>query len=150
MTITEKVAYIKGLADGLELDANNKQDKLIKAIIDILEDVALSVEDLEDGCAELCEQIDAIDEDLSALEDDIYEEDDECECDDDEDDEDYYEMECPSCHDIIYIDEDMLQEKGIECPNCGTDLEFDFDCDCEDEGCTCHDGKEDKEDKENK
>lgn len=137
MTITEKVSYIKGLADGLELDENNKQDKLLKAIIDVLDDVAMSVADLEDGYDELCEQIDAVDEDLSDLEEDFYGED-ECDCcghdDDDMNDEEYYEVECPACHDVICLDEDMIDEGGIKCPNCGTELEFDFECDCEECG----------------
>ena len=35
----------------------------------------------------------------------------------------------------LRLNEDMLEEDGITCPNCGTELEFDFDgCDC---GC-CH------------
>lgn len=128
MTISEKVAYIKGLAEGLELDSSDKNSKVLKAIIELLEDMALTVEDLEDGCAELCEQIDAVDEDLSNLEDFIYDDGDE----DDEDD-DVYEVECPACHDIVYLDEDMLAEGEIACPNCGTNLEFDLDCDC----CDC-------------
>ena len=143
MTISEKVAYIKGLAEGLELDSNDKNSKVLKAIIELLEDVALTVEDLEDGCAELCEQIDAVDEDLASLEDIIYEDDDCCDCDccDDEDcdccDDELYEVECPSCNDIIYLDAEMLEDEGIDCPNCGTHLEFDFDCDCCDEDCDC-------------
>ena len=37
MTITEKVAYLKGLADGLDLDKDpSKEGKLIAKIIDIL------------------------------------------------------------------------------------------------------------------
>lgn len=146
MTISEKVAYIKGLAEGLGLDSEDKNSKVLKAIIDLLEDVALTVEDLEDGCAELCEQIDAVDEDLSNLEDFIYEEDEEDEYfDEDEffdDDDELYEVECPACHDIVYLDEGMLEEGEIACPNCGTNLEFDFDeCDC---GC-CDGECEDKE-----
>ncbi|MBQ4154863.1 MAG: hypothetical protein IJE01_06695 [Clostridia bacterium] len=146
MTISEKVAYIKGLAEGLGLDSEDKNSKVLKAIIDLLEDVALTVEDLEDGCAELCEQIDAVDEDLSNLEDFIYEEDEDDEYfDEDEffdDDDELYEVECPACHDIVYLDEGMLEEGEIACPNCGTNLEFDFDeCDCD-----CCDGEcEDKE-----
>ena len=147
MTISEKVAYIKGLAEGLGLDSEDKNSKVLKAIIDLLEDVALTVEDLEDGCAELCEQIDAVDEDLSNLEDFIYEEDEDDYFDEDEffdDDDELYEVECPACHDIVYLDEGMLEEGEIACPNCGTNLEFDFDeCDCD---CGCCDGEcEDKE-----
>ncbi|MGI6269683.1 MAG: CD1247 N-terminal domain-containing protein [Candidatus Howiella sp.] len=129
MTLIEKVAYIKGMIEMADLE-ESKENKLIKAIVDVLDDMALSIEDLEDGAAELTEQIDAVDEDLANLEEDFYEDEDDC-CEDDEDD-DFYEMECPACHDIIYIDEGMLDEGGIQCPNCGTDLEFDFECDCED------------------
>lgn len=140
MTISEKVAYIKGLAEGLELDSNDKNSKVLKAIIELLEDVALTVEDLEDGCAELCEQIDAVDEDLSNLEDYVYDDEEDYEDEDFEDDE-VYEVTCPACNDIVYLDEDMLAEGEIACPNCGTNLEFDFDCDCD-----CCDGEcEDKE-----
>ncbi len=147
MTITEKVSYIKGLADGLELDENNKQDKLLKAIIDVLEDMATSVADLEDGYDELCEQVDAVDEDLSDLEEDYYGED-ECDCcdhEDDDEDGEFYEVECPACHDVIYLDEDMISEGGIACPNCGTELEFDFESDGEDTAAKDQAAEEDKE-----
>lgn len=140
MTISEKVAYIKGLAEGLELDSNDKNSKVLKAIIELLEDVALTVEDLEDGCAELCEQIDAVDEDLSNLEDYVYDDEEDYEDEDFEDDE-VYEVTCPACNDIVYLDEDMLAEGEIACPNCGTNLEFDFDCDCD----CCDNEAEDKE-----
>ena len=143
MTVIEKVAYLKGLADGLGLDPENKTDKLIKAVIDVLDDMALSVCDLEDNYAEVVEQLDAVDEDLSMLEDDFYEDDD----DDDEDyddDEDFYEVKCPQCGDVIYLDDDMLEDGSIDCPNCGTELEFDFTCDCDDDECDC--GEEEKAD----
>ena len=101
MTVTEKVAYLKGLAEGMAIDENSKEGKLLKAITDVLADLALSVEDLEDYTAELTEQVDAIDEDLDALECDFYD-DDECECGCDEcGDEDwdgeFYDVTCPNC-----------------------------------------------------
>lgn len=141
MTITEKVAYLRGLSEGLGMDDSSKEGKIIKAIIDTLDDIAFSVSDLEDGFGELCDQIDLIDEDLETLEDEYYSE------LDDEDEEDFdgdlYEVECPACGDTICIDEEVLEDGEIECPNCGELLEFDFDfedcdcgceCDCEDEG----------------
>lgn len=136
MTITEKVAYLKGLADGMKLDAGTNEGKLLLAMIDTLEDMALTVSDMEDSVAELSAQVDEIDDDLGSVEEDLYG--DECDCDDDEDDEDFddtlYEVECPSCGDIICLDEGMLDEGEIDCPNCGEKLEFDFeeedDCDC--------------------
>ena len=143
MDICEKAAYIKGLAEGLELDESKKEYKLIKAMIDLLSDITEEICEIEDGCDELMEQIDAVDEDLSNVEDIIYGDDDDDECDCGGGDE-VYEIECPNCHDTIYLDEDMLDEEGMTCPNCGTELEFDFDCDCCDsDDCDC--GKEEKE-----
>ncbi|MEE0839801.1 MAG: hypothetical protein U0L72_04515 [Acutalibacteraceae bacterium] len=140
MTIAEKAAYIKGLCEGLSIDDSTKEGKVLAAIVDLLGDIAVDLEDTEDACAELAEQINAVDEDLAELEDFIYEEydetEDECEgccgCDEDEDDE-LYEVECPNCHDVIYIDDRMLEDEGMTCPNCGTNLEFDLEEDCEEE-----------------
>lgn len=135
MDICEKVAYIKGLAEGLGVDDSTKEGKVLNAIIDLLDGIVEEICDIEEGCDEICEQLDAVDEDLSSLEDIIYE-DDECDCCDDDDcdccDDEVYEIECPACNDVIYLDADMLEEEGMVCPNCGTNLEFDFDCDC---GC---------------
>ena len=140
MDICEKIAYIKGLAEGLGLDEATKEGKILTAIIDLLGDITEEICDIEDGCDGIAEQLDAVDEDLASLEEVIYE-DDECDCDCcDEDDcdcceDEVYEIECPACNDIIYLDAEMLEEEGMTCPNCGTDLEFDFDgCDC---GCDC-------------
>lgn len=134
MTISEKVAYIKGLAENAGFDENESKDKVVKAIIDVLEDIAGAV-------GEINEQLDAVDEDLAALEDDCYEEYDEDE-DDDEDDDDFcYEVECPTCHDVIYLDDEMIDEGGIKCPNCGEELEFDLEgC----EGCEGCGGSDDE------
>ena len=83
MTITEKVAYLKGLAEGMKMDSSTNEGKLLLAIIDTLDDVALTVSDLEDTVAELSAQVDEIDDDLGSVEEDLYgDEDDECCCDD--------------------------------------------------------------------
>ena len=140
MNINERVSYIRGLAEGLVLDNTTKEGKILSAMIELLSDIADEVSAIDEACAELGEQLDAVDEDLSALEDVIYEDDEyddccDCDCDCDLDDDELYEVTCPNCNDTIYLDADMLDEGGIDCPNCGTDLEFDFDCECED--CDC-------------
>lgn len=144
MDICEKIAYIKGLAEGLQLDETSKEGKILTAIIDLLGDITDEICEIEDGCDELCEQIDAVDEDLASLEEIIYddeEDDDCCDCDcDDCCDDEVYEIECPACNDVIYLDADMLEEEGMTCPNCGTELEFDFDCDCD--CCDCEEETE--------
>ncbi|MGX8702812.1 CD1247 N-terminal domain-containing protein, partial [Caproiciproducens sp.] len=123
MTNTEKVAYIRGLAEGLELDENKKEVKVIHAIIDLLDDMAASVSDMQDSFDDMADQLDAVDEDLGSLEEDFYEDE-----DDDEDDGDcYYEVTCPNCHETICLSEDIIEDGQMDCPNCGETLEFDID-----------------------
>ncbi len=137
MTLSEKVAYLKGMIEMADL-ADSKETKIINYIVEILDEMALAVEDNEDCTAELEARVDEIDEDLADLEDEFYD-DNPCEgCsayddDDDYDDEDYdddeefYEMECPACHETICISESMVDVGGIACPNCGTDLAIDYE-----------------------
>lgn len=137
MNISERVAYIKGLAEGLGVDESTKEGKVLLAVLDLLSDLTDEVVAIDEACAELGEQLDAVDEDLSAIEEDFYEFEDEDFYDDDEEiDGEVYEVECPECHDIIYLDESMLEEDEMLCPNCGTRLEFEFECDC-DGDCDC-------------
>ncbi len=134
MYINERVSYIKGLADGLNIGNDTKEGKVIQAILDLLEDMCDEIVTIDEACAELGEQLDAVDEDLSAIEEDFYE--DNYFDDDEEIDGEVYEVECPECHDIIYLDESMLEDEEMRCPNCGTLLEFEFECDC-DGDCDC-------------
>ena len=134
MTITEKAAYLKGLAEGLALDAAKPETKLINAIIELLDDLTLTVSDIEDGLEILNEQVDAVDEDLDELEGFVYDD-----LDDDYEDEedDYYEIECPKCGEVICVDEGVMMDGSINCPNCDEVLEFDVEggCDCGCEDC---------------
>ncbi len=133
MELTEKAAYIKGLLDGLELDPKDKQTKVLKALVDLVNDMAEEVSQLEQSYDDVCDQIDAIDEDLSGVEDMLYEEYDEDEscdcgyCSNGSDEEMTYEVVCPTCGTTIGLSEDSLNDGGIECPNCGEELEFDYD-----------------------
>ncbi len=136
MTITEKLAYVKGLVEGLELDANKPEVKVLAAIVELLDDVTLTVSDLEAGYDDLADQLDAVDEDLCSLEEDFYE--DGCDCDCDDDDGVFYEVTCPTCNETVCVSEPIILDGGIECPNCGESLEFDLDDLCS-SGCGCSD-----------
>ena len=135
MEITEKVAYLKGLAEGMELNAEKKEGKLLLAIIDVLEDIALELSDIEDAQEELGEGLDAVSDDLEDVEDLLYGEDDEPEdeLDDLGEDEDCYATTCPTCEESIYFDESVLEDGEVICPNCGEKLEFDLESLDEDE-----------------
>ena len=118
MTISEKVAYLKGLAEGLDLDTmKSKEGKLISVMIGILEELAMSVEDLEENALNLGEEIDVLSDDLSDVEEVVCDEED----DDLEDyDDDWFEVECPSCGADIMVDDEALTDGEVECPSCGT------------------------------
>lgn len=160
MNITEKAAYIKGLADGLSLDPAKPETKLMNAIIELLDDIAADVKDLEEVYDELSDQVEEIDEDLADVEEELYgDDDDDCDCCDDDEDYDefyedeenpFYEVTCGKCGQKLSVAEDVLLEGEIECPNCGELLEFDFsdlfedgEIDCEGcDGCAAEDDSE--------
>jgi len=144
MTISEKVSYLKGLADGLDIDTETKEGKLFSVIIDVLDEIADKLEEIEENALDIAEEIDAMSDDLADVEEIVFDEDDECCCCDDDDDECccedavLYAVTCPECENEITVDEDVLGLGEIDCPNCGAKLEFDLDsieCDDDDECC---------------
>ena len=148
MTISEKVAYLKGLAEGLNIDTEkSKEGKLISVMIGILEEIGMSIEDLEESAEALGEEIDAISDDLSDVEKVVYddedEDDDECGCGCDDDD--FSEVECTNCGETLMIDESVLEEGVIQCPGCKQKFALDLsdECGCEDDDCGCGCGCED-------
>ena len=130
MKIAEKAAYVKGLVDGLELDPKDKQTKVFKALVDLVNEMAEEISNLEQCYDDVCDQIDALDEDLVGVEDIL---------NNDEDDDDYeslcscgcddaaYEVTCPTCGTVIGLNESDLGQGGMTCPSCGETLEFDYD-----------------------
>lgn len=118
----EKVAYLKGLAEGLALDTESKEGKLIAAIIDVLDEMSIRFEDIDDNLVDLEDGLDAVSDDLSEVEEALFEMDEE----DDDDDTEYFETTCPVCEEEIVFDEDTLESGEIRCPNCGEKLEFDL------------------------
>lgn len=133
MNITEKVSYIKGLAEGLNLDDTTKEGKILAAIIDVLDDISHQVEDIDMDLSDLTDVVTDIDEAVADLEDDFYgDDDDHCDCGC-EDDDDLYEITCPKCNNSVTVDFDVIAAGGILCPNCGEPLEFDLSA-LEDEG----------------
>ena len=128
MGISEKIAYLKGLMEGMNVDTESNEGKLFAAVVDVLDEIALEVEDLTDEVMELGDGLDVISDDLSDVEDIVYDEwDDDDDDDDDEDDEEEecYATTCPECEEEIFFDDSVLEDGKVECPNCGATLEFD-------------------------
>ena len=148
MTISEKSAYLKGLMDGLKLNTESDEGKMIAAIVDLLGDVTKRVTDIEETTIAISDELDEIEEDLDAIEDYILDDEDDYDFDDDDDEPDWlgdedeldeedpeegfgvgdedstiYEVEC-ACGEIIDFDEETLEKGSIVCPSCGETLEF--------------------------
>ena len=147
MTISEKVAYVKGMFDGMSLDTEkSKEAKLIGAMLDVLEEVGLSIEDLEENVEVLSEEIEEVSDDLEDVEELLFdEEDDECGC---EDDDDFFEIACPNCEEELVIDGDVLEAGFIQCPNCKERFTIDLSDEEDECGCGCHDCCEDEDEGE--
>ena len=150
MTISEKAAYLKGLMDGLDLDKEKAEGKMIAAIVELLGDVTKRVTDIEETTIAISDELDEIEEDLDAIEDFILDEEDEFDDEDwddeDWDDEEYeegfdfgdeettiYEVKCPTCGEFVCFDEEILEEGSIKCPDCGELLEFSLEDDEDEE-----------------
>lgn len=139
--VKQKIAYLQGLSAGINLDKESKEGKILGAVVDILEAMTEEIEKLRKDREELEKYVEAVDEDLGELEDEVYGNECDCdECEDDEDDEDYdsddyfedgdlesedegsfVEMECPQCHDIVKFETSLLEDEDvieITCPNC--------------------------------
>ena len=150
MTINEKAAYLKGLMEGLQLDTEKAEGKMIAAMVDLLGDVTKKLTNVEDTTIAISDELDEIEEDLDAIEDFIMDED-EDDYEDEEDFDDYeeedfeeegfdfgdedttiYEVKC-ICGNVIAFDEETLEAGSIICEKCGETLEFTFDDEDEDE-----------------
>lgn len=128
MEIMEKVAYLKGLAEGLSIDETTKEGKLFNAMIDLLDDIALTISEMSEGFALVSEELEQMEEDMEEVLDELFGQDEGGMPGDLDDFEgELYEVVCPACTDSICVDEDMLDEGAIACPGCGNSLEFDFD-----------------------
>lgn len=150
MGISENAAYLKGLFDGYEIDKNSKECKIIGEMLTLIADMADKINALEADNKELHEYVEELDHDLGEVEEEVYfydedEYDDYDDFDDFDEDEDfdldddgYYEIQCPSCGDIVCFDESLSLE-DLVCPACGEkigDVEIcDGDCANCDEDC---------------
>lgn len=119
----EKVAYLRGLSEGLDIDESSKEGKLLKSMIVVMEDIVDSICENEESISELSDYVEVLDEDLSEIEDIMYDEDEDDEDYDDEDFE-YVELTCPNCGEDISIDRELMEDGEVFCPNCEERIEL--------------------------
>ena len=134
MTIGEKVSYIKGLAEGLKVDDSTNEGKILGAILDVLADISAELDNVDERFAEIDEELDDvaevmtdIEESVADLEDEVFDYEDEDYEDDFDELDEMYETTCPNCGEDIFFDESILEDGGVECPDCGKKLEVDLE-----------------------
>lgn len=135
--ITERVAYLKGYAEGVKIDDKTEEGKVIGRMIEVLSEMAEYIDELEESIMVNTDAIDDLEDDVDGLYDLL---DDECGCGchDDTDlsefgDEEFYQLVCPHCHQEVYFDDEMLGKDELICPNCHKEIEVDFEDDEEEE-----------------
>lgn len=136
MKLTEKMSYLKGFIDALDIQKDTKEWKVIEQMTSVMDEMVVYIEDLQNQVDELSELCENLDEDLGEVEQELFstdglDDDDLDDYDDDlnegfEEDNQLYETTCPTCGRTIILDESMLEEGGVEC-SCGQSLEFDFE-----------------------
>ncbi|MBR0366320.1 MAG: hypothetical protein IJH94_05920 [Clostridia bacterium] len=147
--LSNKISYIKGLAEGMKLAEKSDEGGVIEKMIDALSDMAAEIEDLSLFCDDVDEELDVLNEsvaDIGMSIGDIYEQldgavvepsadDDYLDEDDEEFDEDgLFEIMCPECGEEIIVDFDMLDdEHNIVCPNCHKEIDLDFEIEDDDD-----------------
>ncbi|MDL2252509.1 TFIIB-type zinc ribbon-containing protein [Ruminococcaceae bacterium OttesenSCG-928-I18] len=125
MNLSEKAAYIKGLAEGLELDTDKKEARVINELLDLVSEMASDVEDIGADLVDLYDAFEELDRDLGMVEEELYGDMDTLFSDD------VYEIVCPNCQESVVLDEEMLIGGDVICPGCGEKIEIEIDtCDC--------------------
>ncbi len=142
MTITEKVAYIQGLFDGMGLDKSEEpQAKVLSEVLDVLREIGDEMDMLDATLDEHGKEFDGVEdaindltEGLTELEDEVYGVDDDDDEDDlEDDDEDFFQVDCPNCGEELIIDDEVLEAGSIDCPKCGQKFALSFDEDEDEE-----------------
>jgi DNA-directed RNA polymerase subunit delta len=127
--LKEKVAYLHGLTQGLNVSDHSSEGKILINIIDVLDSFADEVQNVNVAQVELEDYVESIDEDLTDLEEQIYEDFDSDDEDDDNDgyeedfEDDMVEVACPDCHERVTFEADILNDNEdieVTCPYCGS------------------------------
>ncbi|HCS75542.1 MAG TPA: hypothetical protein DIW17_16915, partial [Clostridiales bacterium] len=102
LDLSEKVSYLRGLAEGMKIEEDSNEGKLFHQIIDVLDDMAQAIAELETAQAETEEYLETLDEDLADVEYAVFNEEDDYQYNDAHTH--YIELECPHCHEVVYFD----------------------------------------------
>lgn len=132
MTISEKVAYIQGLYDGLGLDGEKSGEaRILSEVLDVLKEVGQQLDGMDAAMDEFGEELDALSDTVADLEEAVFDDEEEDDgfniLEDDDLDEDFFEIPCPSCGEDLVVDDEALAAGVVDCPACGGKFALSFE-----------------------
>ncbi len=130
--LTNRAAYLKGLAEGMKLDCESNEGKLLNEIIALLGDVTDMLEAVDDEQGFIADRMDDIDDSIDILCEEVFDEED-YEYYDDDDEE--FAIKCENCGKDVFLTYDDFDDDNLVCPFCGEPIELEFECDNQCEDC---------------
>lgn len=130
MTISEKVAYIQGLFDGLKLDTEKSGEaRILSEVLDVLREVGQQLDGMDAAMDQFDQELDILEDTVSELEEAVFEDEEEDREDgfDGEDEEDFFEIPCPTCGEDLVVDDEALAAGVVDCPVCGGKFALSFE-----------------------
>ena len=122
MTISEKVAYIRGLYDGLGLDSEKSGEaRILSEVLDVLQQIGGQMDGADASMDRLCEELDDLRDSVADLESAVFDE------DGGDADEDFFEIPCPTCGEDLVVDDEALAAGVVDCPACGGKFALSFE-----------------------
>lgn len=114
--LKSRVAYLQGLSAGMNIESDSREGRILHGIIEVLDEFAQSLKEMEAAQDQLEDYLESIDEDLFHLEEGIYND-----TEDSGEEEEYLEVDCPRCGEVVCFDSDVLEDDDtveVTCPNC--------------------------------
>ena len=130
MTISEKVAYIQGMFVGMELDKSEmKVARVLSEVLDVLREVGQQLDGMDAAMDQFDQELDILEDTVSELEEAVFEDEEEDREDgfDGEDEEDFFEIPCPTCGEDLVVDDEALAAGVVDCPVCGGKFALSFE-----------------------
>ncbi len=135
MTISEKVAYIQGLFDGLKLDTENSSEaRILSEVLDVLREVGQQLDGMDAAMDQFDEELDTLGDTVAELEEAVFDDEDERDADfdgGDDGEEDFFEIPCPTCGEDLVVDDEALAAGVVDCPVCGGKFALSFEDDAD-------------------
>jgi DNA-directed RNA polymerase subunit delta len=126
--LSERIAYLQGLASGLGVDGEaGPEGEVLAGILDVLQDMAQTLDATRVVQSEIAERVEDLSSDMMELAEEVM----------GEVSGDRWEVTCPHCRQVFTATGAALEDDDVDlvCPNCGQVVhDFDSGLDSDEEG----------------